>query len=181
VIDLLSTPAQTAKRRRPKSLVLLQLLALLLAGGWLGYDVFARWHWEYVEQNWISTNGTIETAFIRRASGRHINWETGWTYSYSVDGQTYEANSTALRHAYFVHMFSSKARAEFNTATRPPGSMVPVYYDPRAPQHSVLDLPQDSLFDILTLGLAASLTGLSIWGMFMLAKTNGNAGQRLDG
>jgi hypothetical protein len=145
---------------------------LALGGGWLGYGVFDRWSWESDQQNWVSTDETIETAYVHRAMGRHVNWETGWTYSYSVDGKKYEAKSTALSNAYLSHMFPSEQQAEYDEVTRQVGSTVSVYYDPAAPQHSVLDFPQDSLFDILTLSLAAACIGVAIWGAFVLMKAH---------
>jgi hypothetical protein len=170
VINLSSSGAQVKVQPLRKGIVALNLLALLVGGGWLGYGVFDRWHWENIQQNWASTEGTIETAYVHRAMGRHVNWETGWTYSYSVNGRKYEAKSTALSNAYFVHMFPSKHRAEADEETRAVGSTVWVYYDPAVPQHSVLDFPQDSLLDILTLSLSAMSIGGAILGAFTLVK-----------
>jgi Protein of unknown function (DUF3592) len=168
--DLPSSDARAKARPMSKGIVLLNMLVLAIGGGWLGYGVFDRWHWENVEQNWTSTDGTIETAYIHQAISRHVNWETGWTYSYLVNGRKYEANSTALSNAYFVHMFGSKQQAEYDETTRPVGSPVSVYYDPAVPQHSVLDFPPDSLLDILTLSLSAMCIGVAILCAFALVK-----------
>lgn len=171
VTDLSSSDAQVRVQPLRKGIFALNLLVFLVGGGWLGYGVFDRWHWENIQQNWASTDGTIEAAYVHRAMGRHVNWETGWTYSYSVNGRKYEAESTALSNAYFVHMFPSERRAEDDEETRPVGSSVSVYYDPAVPQHSVLDFPQDSLLDILTLSLSAMCLGVAILGAFALVKT----------
>jgi hypothetical protein len=93
------------------------------------------------------------------------------TYSYLVNGKKYEAKSTALNNAYFVHMFLSEQRAEVDEGTRPVGSAVSDYYDPALPQQSMLDFPQDSLPDILTLGLSAMCIGVATLGAFALVKT----------
>ncbi|WP_422662162.1 DUF3592 domain-containing protein [Paraburkholderia madseniana] len=78
----------------------------------------------------------------------------------------YEAKSTALNNAYFVHMFSSRQRAEVDEYTRPVGSPVSVYYDPTEPQKSVLDFPLDSSqvwpLESLTLSLSAPSIGTAL-------------------
>ncbi|WP_233853531.1 DUF3592 domain-containing protein [Paraburkholderia sp. HD33-4] len=148
----------------------LQSLFLAAGGVWLAYGVFDGWHWQNVEKNWASTDGIIETAYVRRAMSRHVNWETGWTYSYSVDGRKYEAESTALSNAYFVHMFGSETQAEGDEYTRPVRSAVTVYYDPVEPQRSVLDLATDSSLEWLTLSLAAMCMAPAIYGAFALHK-----------
>lgn len=169
--ELSSNDAQAKAQPFRKGIVVLNMLVCFVGGGWLGYGVFDRWHWESVQENWASTDGTIETAYVHPAMGRHVDWETGWTYSYSVNGRKYEAKSTALSNAYFVHTFASEQRAEDDEETRPIGTTVPVYYDPSLPQLSVLDFPEDSLFDILTLSLSAMSIGVAILGAFALLET----------
>lgn len=172
--ELSSSGAQAKAQPVRKGIVVVNMLGSLVSGGWLGYGVFDRWHWEAVQENWTSTDGTIETAYVHEAMRRHVTWETGWTYSYSVNGRKYEGKSTALSNAYLVHMFASEQRAEDDEETRPVGSTVPVYYDPLLPQHSVLDFPADSLFDILTLSLSAMSIGVGILSAFALVKTHRN-------
>jgi hypothetical protein len=166
--------SQTSERRvtaRPGIKgAFLQTLLIAAGGVWLGYGVFDGWHWQNVEKNWASTDGTIEAAYVHEAMGRHINWETGWTYSYSVNGRKYEAKSTALSNAYFVHMFGSGSQAEGDEYTRPVGSTVSVYYDPLEPQRSVLDLATDSSLEWLTLSLAGLCMAPAIYGAFALLK-----------
>ncbi|GGA00826.1 DUF3592 domain-containing protein [Dyella caseinilytica] len=172
--DLPSSEAQVTKQPVRKGVIALYMLVFAIGGGWLGYGVFDGWHWQNVEQHWASTDGTIETAYVHEAMSRHVNWETGWTYSYSVNGQKYEAKSTALNNAYFVHMFSSRQRAEADEYTRPVGSSVSVYYDPAEPKHSVLDFPPDSSqvwpLELFTLSLSALCIGVAILGAFALVK-----------
>ena len=169
--DLQSRDARVKARPARKGTVVLQMIVFAICGGWLAYGVFDRWHWQDVEQNWASTGGTIETAYLHEAMSRHPAWETGWTYSYTVDGQKYEAKSTALSNAYFVHMFQSKLRASYDEVSRPVGSNVSVYYDPAIPQNSVLDLATDSSLDWIPLSLSALCIGVAVLGAFTLAKT----------
>lgn len=154
--------------------IFLQTLIFAACGVWLGYGVFDGWHWQNTEKNWASTDGTIETAYVHEAMGRHVNWETGWTYWYSVNGRRYEAESTALSNAYFVHMFGSESQAEGDEYTRPVGSTVSVYYDPVEPQRSVLDLAKYSSLDWLTLSIAAMCMAIAIFGAFALLKVRRN-------
>lgn len=169
--ELSSSNVRVKAQPPRKGVFALNALVFLVGGAWLGYGVLDRWYWENAQQNWASTDGIIETTFVHQAVSRHVNWETGWTYSYIVNGQKYEARSTALSNAYFVHMFSSEQQAKVDEGTRPVGSAVSVYYDPALPQHSVLDLPQDSLFDILTLSLSAMSIGLGGLSALVLVKT----------
>jgi hypothetical protein len=168
--ELSSSNVRVKAQLLRKGIVALNTLVFFVGGVWLGYGVVDRWYWENAQQNWASTDGIIETTYVHRAFSRHVNWETGWTYSYILNGQKYVARSTALNNAYFVHMFSSERRAEDDEEMRPVGSTVSVYYDPALPQHSVLDLPQDSLFDILTLILSAMSIGVAILSGIALVK-----------
>jgi hypothetical protein len=58
--------------------VVLQTLVIAASGVWLGYGVFDNWHWQNVEKNWASTDGTIEAAYVHETMGRHVT-ELGGT------------------------------------------------------------------------------------------------------
>jgi hypothetical protein len=173
--DLPSNGVRMTKPPPGKGTIALHVLVFALVGGWLAYGVFDSWYWQSVEQNWKSTDGTIATAYVRRAVSRRPSWETGWSYSYSVNGQKYEAESTALNHAYLVYVFPSRQRAEGKEYSRPAGSFVTVYYDPADPQHSVLDFPLDSSemwpIELVMLGLSALSMSVAVFGAYALVKS----------
>jgi hypothetical protein len=162
-----ATPKPVRKR-----LIAFYVLAFAAAGGWMGYGVLDGWHWQDVEHNWESTGGTIEAAYVHEIlSHRRIRWETGWIYSYSVNGRKYDAESNALNRAYSAHLFISERQAEHDKETRPIGSRVPVHYDPAAPQRSVLDPATDSPLDWFALGLSGISICAAILSAAMLVKT----------
>jgi hypothetical protein len=170
VNDLPSSERRVTAQPVSKGILVLQMLVILAGGVWLAYGVFDGWRWQNVERNWASADGTIVTAYDHEAMGRHVNWETGWIYSYSVNGRTYEAKSTALSDAYFVHVFASESQAIGDENSRPAGSIVSVYYDPVEPQRSVLDPATDSSLDWLLLSVSGICIAAGIFGMFLLAK-----------
>ncbi len=97
------------------------------------------------EQTWRVAHGQIRTMRVEEMtttgrSARHF-WYPVWTYTYFVDGTPYRASSTDLARHHQVSEFGSAAAA---AAFRPVDTDVDVYYDPDAPQRSVLD-PLDPL------------------------------------
>jgi Protein of unknown function (DUF3592) len=162
VTDSPSSAAGVRTKPVSKWVIALSMLAYAAIGVWQTYSVVDGWHWLQVEENWASTDGTIETAFHQRTWGRHVNYETGWTYSYSVNGVEYQAQSTALSNAYFVRMRASEQDAEAEAETRPIGGIVTVYYDPAVPQHSVLDLAEDGPLNWTPLIFSAICFGLAL-------------------
>ncbi len=170
--DLPPRRTRTIPKRVSKGVIAFYTLAFAVGGGWMGYGVLDGWRWQDVEQNWESTGGTIEAAYVHEIlSHRRIRWETGWIYSYSVNGRKYDAESNALNHAYSAHLFVSERQAEADKETRPIGSSVPVYYDPASPQRSVLDPATDSFLDWFALGLSGVSICAAILSAIQLAKT----------
>ena len=83
----------------------------------------------------------------------------GVSYRYQVGGATYEGDTTAFR-PHSVAGDPNEAAAI--AAAHPPGSGVPVYYDPVHPQRSTLEPPDRASAGIAALvcGGAAVLGGL---------------------
>lgn len=113
----------------------------LLVGGCLvcipAYMQIRMAVYSHIEQGWSSTKGRIETIRVDSITLRGgTKWYPVWSYSYAVDGTQYNAGSTDLTAHYQVSVFNSANIAE---RQRPVGTEVTVFYDPNAPQHSVLD------------------------------------------
>jgi hypothetical protein len=126
------------------------------------------------EQAWPSVTGKIQTARVEstRSKGRAY-WYPVWSYSYVVDGTPYSAGNRDLQGRFAIASFNSEVSAIAAAALRPIGADITVFYDPSAPQHSVLDRrtmsPLDWEFTLLTLlfpmiplGAAAVLYGASL-------------------
>ena len=145
------------------------LVALLLIGiGWLGQRKAAS------SRSWPSVPGRVMTAEVETSAGGEGGtvYRTLITYSYMVGGQQYQSNRRA-----FADTVSSGNRgsAERGAAQYPPGSAVPVYYNPANPQDAVLERRAASAgfmyglggaFLVFGCGGAACVAGLYIAGLF---------------
>jgi hypothetical protein len=122
--------------------------------------------YSHTEQSWSSTKGQIQTIRVDSTTWRgHTRWYPVWSYSYAVNGTQYSAGSTDLTAHYQVSVFNSANNA---ARLRPLGTEATVFYDPNAPQHSVLDPLEISdldwevtlltlLFPLIPFGTAAAL------------------------
>jgi hypothetical protein len=82
-----------------------------------------------------STEGEILSSIVTQTDGvKGTTYGVGIRYTYSVGGRPY----TGSRYRYDTSSSSDSAWAKAVVAARPPGSKVPVFYDPANPQNSVL-------------------------------------------
>jgi hypothetical protein len=94
-------------------------------------------------REWPTTEGVITASHIDRS--HRTSTEKGWRgdryeyevrvqYSYSVDGVGYTGNRLRIR----PDEYRSEERAQRELAEYPVGQRVRVYYDPKAPERSLL-------------------------------------------
>ena len=62
-------------------------------------------------------------------------------YSYSVDGVTYEGNRLSAWYMMVTHNLRALLKLQFRLIERHEGANVTVFYNPRKPQKSYLDVP----------------------------------------
>jgi hypothetical protein len=166
--DLPSRTPQETRKLTSTMVFVLSLLIMAVVAARLGYGVLDSWRWEDRQGSWASTYGLIEAASVQERVGRRVSWETSWTYSYSVNGKSYQARSNALAHAYVEHRYGTEQEAQGNILTRPVGSTVAVLYDPAAPKLSVLDPAKHDALDWLSLGLSGLSWIVVILGAYWL-------------
>ncbi|WP_233869853.1 DUF3592 domain-containing protein [Paraburkholderia adhaesiva] len=92
------------------------------------------------EQAWPSVKGQIQAVRVGSTTSKgRTDWYPVWSYSYVVEGKPYSAGNRDLTGRFEVAGFNSEDSAIAAAANRPTGADVTVFYDPTAPQHSVLD------------------------------------------
>lgn len=138
--------AQLVVRRRKAMSASMKLVAviLLVLGFPLLRPVFELVRYAEAlrtEQSWPSVKGRIQTVQVESQTSKsgHANWHPVWSYSYLVDGKPYHSASRDLTGRFALIDYDSVGDANAAAAQRPIGAEVTVYYDPFAPQHSVLD------------------------------------------
>lgn len=172
-----SVPAGGNPTNRILGLALLGsiVIFLVLIAGWLGYAASAVQRWQNVEQTWSTTEGVVRAWAIRSSvdgrSGR-VTWSPYWTYSFTANGQQFASSSIEIPSGYNAHWYDSSAAAEADALSRPVGSIVPVYYDPERPHHSVLDRRTSDAGERVVWGLCVLLLGVAVllcWFIFRVA------------
>jgi hypothetical protein len=130
------------------TVVLVAGVLLTLAGiglvGKFAYDVVDA----IVSEPWPTVEGTVlksRVGFIDRGIGKVDDFVGNVEYEYEVGGQSY-TNTFEFERQLTEHL------AERDIADYPEGEVVEVYYNPSAPQESVLQLE-------LTLNLYVALCG----------------------
>lgn len=121
---------------------------------WAGWNILQ----ELPSASWPSTQGKITSMFYGDIpwDGRHSKkGRVSMTYQYTVNGHDYTAIQYDPRNETYVDV---RETASAFAAAHPRGSAVPVYYDPKQPDHAVLkagvNWNDDSAFLILGLFFA---------------------------
>lgn len=138
------SPPETHKRKSTATNMRLTAAALLIAGCFSMRPLYSALDFAYAlhaQQNWPSANGKVLTAHVEPATSKagRIYWHPVWSYSYIVGGNSYTSGSRDLKGRFALVDFPTRNDANAIASQRPAGAEVRVYYDPFAPQRSVLD------------------------------------------
>ena len=142
------TPAADPRKTlSPVTRILLTgiMLVFLFIAGCMGYLGIKTFLLERAQQTWPTVEATIVSAGVSAqaesptSEDRQVSWSPVWSYSYTVDGKPYRAQSNGIPGGFDAHWFVSRQEALNSSLSRPVGSAVRAYYDPAYPQLSVLD------------------------------------------
>lgn len=142
------------------------IVALLLAAALMGGGYYVAWEWArpalaraQESADWPRTRGWVETSRVQRFSrtGGRVEPRLELSYSYTVDGQTYEGRRVRLP-APIPKMLRDGPQQI--TGRYPAGLEVDVYYDPQDPSRAVLErgAPTAAYLPV-ALGVAMALVG----------------------
>jgi len=135
--------ADSPKTLSPVTRLLLTgiMLVFLFIAGCMGYLGLKTFLLERAQQTWPTAQATIVSAGTQSSTSedKQVSWSPVWSYSYTVDGKPYSAQSTGIPGGFDAHWFDSRQEALNSSLSRPVGSAVRAYYDPAYPQLSVLD------------------------------------------
>jgi len=123
--------------------------------GYTGAAVGSKLYFLATEWTWPQTEATISSIHTISKPLKYGNqlWAPSWTYTYSVDGRSYSAESTHISHGYDVNWYQDEPVAESDGLLRPVGSTVHAFYDPGNPSRSVLDRATFDLEDAIYLSI----------------------------
>lgn len=166
------TPAaQTRKTLSPVTRVLLTgiMLVFLFIAACMGYLGVKTALLERAQQRWPTVSATIVSAQTRSSTSedKQVSWSPVWSYSYTVDGKPYSAQSTGIPGGFDAHWYDSREEALKGGLSRPVGSAVQAYYDPAYPQRSVLDRRTARSTDWAPFGL--SMLVVLIFGLLIVS------------
>ena len=166
-----------------KSLMLSLLMAgLALVLGSTGLDLRQQ---AEVTAGWSSTEGVIRSgklssrqvsrSLLRPRGGRYL-YSAQITYSYMVDGHSYESNQIGTAKSMMSWSRGSGGAAYEATwlAKYPEGMRVIVYYDPADPSNAVLERDASAV-------AYAFLAGASVFGLFGVGMLRSAIRQRREG
>lgn len=143
---------------------------------WFSYHAVLEMRLKTAEQSWPTADATITGSALRPSKGKGgPSWSPTWTYTYVVGSRTYVSESTALQHGYDSNWYDDKAAAERAAASRSAGSHVSAYYDPAAPERSVLDRRTSNDGQWTTLVLSLFLLAAAACCAWILVQTKGNS------
>jgi len=138
------TPAADSRKTlSPVTRLLLTgiMAVFLFIAGCMGYLGIKTFLLERAQQTWPTVDATIVAAETQSSTSedKQVSWSSVWSYSYTVNGKPYRAQSNGIPGGFDAHWYDSKQEALNNGLSRPVGSAVHAYYDPANPQLSVLD------------------------------------------
>jgi hypothetical protein len=145
------------------------MLVFLLIAGCMGYLGLKTFLLERAQQAWPTVEATIVSAQTQSSTSedKQVSWSPVWSYSYTVDGKPYRAQSTDIPGGFDAHWYDSRREALNNGLSRPVGSAVSAYYDPANPQRSVLDRRTPRSTDWAPFGL--SILMVLLFGLLILS------------
>ena len=148
----------------------------LYFGCYLGYGQLSASELARQELSWPATEAVITSNRVVAQTSRQepTQWSAQWMYSYSVNGQVYQASTTAAAQRP-VEWFGTRDAALQEAARRPPGYRLPSYYDPAAPQRAVLDkrpVRTTNALIVVLVGFAAAFGVFCGGATFWVAKQN---------
>ncbi len=122
---------------------------------------------------WPKVTGVIEEAFVYQherhtQEQRHITYTPVVKYTYTVAGETHTSRKRDFA-PQAEASYRNKAQAEGHVAAYPPGSEVPVYYNPDNPRQAVLktkkpiDHHSELWFGVMNVVVGISILALGLW------------------
>lgn len=163
-IELPATSSQSDIYERKSVATNMKLIAviLLIAGCFSMRPLFSVFDFANAlraQQAWPSVIGKVLTVQVESDTSKagHIYWYPVWSYSYIVGDNSYASGSRDLKGRFALVDFPSRNDANAIASQRPVGAEVTVYYDPSAPQRSLLDRRTWTLLDWMAMLVAAIL------------------------
>jgi hypothetical protein len=143
--------------------------AFVITAGWGTVRAVRAMQLKSAEQAWPSAEASITGSTVRESHSKSgVRWSPVWTYVYTVEGRSYTSNSIAVANGYDANWYDDRASAERDAASRSIGSQVNAYYDPAAPERSVLDRRTSTEGDWMSLGVSILLAIVAAWICWML-------------
>jgi hypothetical protein len=132
------------------------MLVFLFIAGCMGYLGLKTFLLERAQQSWPTVEATIVSAGTQSSTSEdeQVSWSPVWSYSYTVDGKPYRAQSNGIPGGFDAHWYDSRQEALNSSVSRPVGSAVHAYYDAADPQLSVLDRRTPRATDWAPFGLS---------------------------
>jgi len=132
------------------------MLVFLFIAGCMGYLGLKTFLLERAQQSWPTVEATIVSTetLSSTSEDKQVSWAPVWSYSYTVDGKPYRAQSNGIPGGFDAHWYDSRQEALNSSVSRPVGSAVHAYYDAADPQRSVLDRRTPRATDWAPFGLS---------------------------
>ena len=114
---------------------------------------------EGAARTWKTAPGTIRECAVGERldqdsdGDEYITHVPRVSYSYSVDGRTFEGSRAYLAR----DAFSNKREANAWVALRPAGSSAPVWYDPADPAQSTLEIDRPSIVTFVAFAMVGAV------------------------
>ena len=145
------------------------VVAFVITAGWGTVRALRGMQLKSAEQAWPSAEASITGSAIRESRSKSgVRWSPVWTYTYTVEGRSYTSNSIAVENGYDANWHDDRTSAEQDAATRSVGSHANAYYDPAAPERSVLDRRTSTEGYWMSLGVSVLLIIVAAWICWML-------------